>query len=489
MNLDYKKLGLRVGIEIHQQLQTKHKLFCSCLARLSPDEPVREFTRKLRPVAGELGKVDIAALHEKLQARTFHYKIYKRESCAVETDSEPPHPINPEALEIALKICLMLKCEIPDEVQVMRKTILDGSNVSGFQRTALVGLNGWVDTSFGRVGITNVSVEEDSCQRLGGSKTDIVYGLDRLGIPLVEIGTTPDVRHPQQARELAEKIGMILRSTGKVKTGLGKIRQDINVSIKGGTRTEIKGVQSLSLIPKAINEETKRQLALVRKGKKPPAEVRKCLPSGKSEFMRPLAGAARMYPETDIPPIKIEQAYLDELKLQLPELLVDRMERYVTGYRISPEIARQLIRSPWFSTFELLAEWADPGLVATTLTATIKQLKREGVPVDRLEQSHLRDVFEALKEGRITKEAIPDVLKAFAKNPSWSMANIIKKLGLETLSTTELEKLIKKTVKENPQVLKTSRPEKALMGLVMKKVRGRAPGRIVMQLILEELGS
>jgi len=263
MSPDYKKLGLKCGIEIHQQLDTTHKLFCSCPARMSDDEPCCEIRRRLSAVAGETGKVDAAARYESLLGRTFIYRIYDRETCLVETDEEPPHDINREALETALKISLMLGCEIPEEVHTMRKIVIDGSNTSGFQRTLMVGLNGKLETGKCEVGITNVCLEEDSAQIIEKRDDVTVYGLDRLGIPLVEIGTTPDIHTPEDARAVAERIGMILRSTGAVKRGLGTIRQDVNVSIEGGARIEIKGAQELRMIPKLVEKEARRQASIL----------------------------------------------------------------------------------------------------------------------------------------------------------------------------------------------------------------------------------
>jgi len=162
--MDYKKLGLKCGIEIHQQLDTQKKLFCNCYSRLSKENVKMVLKRRLRPVAGELGDIDAAAAFEALKNKEFHYNVYPMETCTVEMDSEPPHPVNQEALEIALQIALMLNCDIPDELHVMRKTVIDGSNTSGFQRTVIVGLNGFLETSSGKVGITNVCLEEDSAQ-------------------------------------------------------------------------------------------------------------------------------------------------------------------------------------------------------------------------------------------------------------------------------------------------------------------------------------
>ncbi len=259
---DYAKLGLRCGIEIHQQLDTK-KLFCSCPSQIRDDTPYNTITRKLRAVAGELGDVDPAALHELLKDREFIYEFYQDANCLVELDEEPPHPLNQEALEAVLEVALLLKAKPADEVQVMRKTVIDGSNTSGFQRTMLVATDGHVESGSKRIGIPTICLEEDAARiiKKEGSKT--WYRLDRLGIPLVEIGTDPDISSPQEAKEVAEKIGMLLRATGKVKRGLGTIRQDVNVSIKSGERIEIKGVQTLNDIPGLVENEVKRQRGLV----------------------------------------------------------------------------------------------------------------------------------------------------------------------------------------------------------------------------------
>ncbi|HLD41526.1 MAG TPA: Glu-tRNA(Gln) amidotransferase subunit GatE, partial [archaeon] len=240
--MNYSEIGFKSGLEIHQQLDTEKKLFCNCKSRLTNQKAVAKIMRKQRPVAGELGEVDAAAAYELLKNKTFEYDFYPQESCLVEADEEPPHPINPEALKIGLQVALLLNCEIPDEIHVMRKTVIDGSNTSGFQRTSIIGLNGWIETSKGKVGITSLSLEEDSAQILDRKENKVVYGLDRLGIPLLEIGTAAEGKDPEHAKELAEKLGLLLKSV-KVKKGLGTIRQDLNVSIKGGARQELKGFQ------------------------------------------------------------------------------------------------------------------------------------------------------------------------------------------------------------------------------------------------------
>ncbi|MFQ5474716.1 MAG: Glu-tRNA(Gln) amidotransferase subunit GatE [Candidatus Nanoarchaeia archaeon] len=267
--LDYKKIGLKCGIEIHQQLKGK-KLFCDCPTSIVDDHKYEvEITRKLRAVIGETGEIDQAALHESRKGKYYIYRAESGSSCLVELDEEPPHQMNRQALDTALQVALVLKAKIVDEVQIMRKTVVDGSNTSGFQRTALVAQGGSLETSFGKVDVPTICIEEDAAKIVKRNEEYDIYNLSKLGIPLVEIATDPDIHSPEQCKETSEKIGMILRSTGKVKRGIGTIRQDVNVSIKGGDRIEIKGAQDLKAIPLWVENEAKRQIALL--------EIRKTL--------------------------------------------------------------------------------------------------------------------------------------------------------------------------------------------------------------------
>ena len=257
-DFDYHSLGLVCGIEIHQQLDTSSKLFCGCPTKVREVEGSNfEFFRYLRPARSELGEIDRAALEEALISRRFIYKSYDT-TCLVEADEEPPGIINPEAMEIALTIAKLLRMNVVDEVHTMRKTVIDGSNTSGFQRTAYIGSDGGIDTSQGKVGIGILCLEEEAARIIEDRGDELVYSLDRLGIPLVEIGTAPDIVSPEHAREVAQTLGMILRSTGRVKRGLSTIRQDVNVSIRGGARVEIKGVQDLNLVSEIVRLEVSK---------------------------------------------------------------------------------------------------------------------------------------------------------------------------------------------------------------------------------------
>ncbi len=261
--MDYESLGLKSGIEIHQQLDTKHKLFCGCPTTIRDDKADIVIKRKLRAAAGETGELDVAAAYEQLRGKYFVYNAYNGTVCDVELDEEPIHGLNGEALDVVLQAALLLKAKPVDRIQVMRKTVVDGSNTSGFQRTALVARNGGISLDGLHVTIATLCVEEESAKIVERTAAADTYNLSRLGIPLVEIATGPDMKTPEEVKEAAEYLGMVLRSTGKVKRGLGTIRQDVNVSIKDGARVEIKGVQELRLLPKLVEYEALRQKGLV----------------------------------------------------------------------------------------------------------------------------------------------------------------------------------------------------------------------------------
>lgn len=261
--MDYENLGFKCGIEIHQQLDTDSKLFCECPVDMEDEEKDFQVRRQLKSVAGESGERDKAAEVESESSNTFLYNYYKRNNCLVELDEEPPHKLNEEALNTALTFARMLNAKIPSEIQIMRKIVVDGSNTSGFQRTSMVGLDGELETETGSVAIDDIELEEESAGIHSRNANESVYDLNRLGIPLIEVGTDASIQNPDHAREVAKKIGMLLRSTGKARRGIGTIRQDVNVSIEEGARVEIKGFQDVENIDMLIEREVERQKNLV----------------------------------------------------------------------------------------------------------------------------------------------------------------------------------------------------------------------------------
>lgn len=261
-DIDYGELGLKVGLEIHQEMDT-HKLFCDCPSELRDHEPHLRVERELRPTESELGEIDQAALAEAAKSKRFRYQVYNESNCLVELDEEPPHPLNREAIDIALECSLLLNADPVDEAHVMRKTVIDGSNTTGFQRTVLFATDGILELNGEEIDIPTICLEEDAARKAEESEELVEYKLDRLGIPLLEIATGPDFNDPESASEAALKIGQILRTTGKMKRGIGTIRQDVNVSIENGSRQEIKGVQELDLIDTVIEREVRRQMKLL----------------------------------------------------------------------------------------------------------------------------------------------------------------------------------------------------------------------------------
>jgi len=631
MALDYVKLGLKCGIEIHQQLESR-KLFCSCPSVIRDEKPDVVVRRRMRAVAGELGDVDPAALHEFLKNRELTYEAYADTNCLVELDEEPPHPINEEALKTTLAVALMLKAKPVSELQVMRKTVIDGSNTSGFQRTVLVALDGVIETSKGPVAIPTICLEEDAARIIEDKGDKVTYRLDRLGIPLVEIATSPDIVSPDHARETAERIGLMLRATGKVKRGLGTIRQDLNVSIREGERIEVKGVQELRAIPKLVENEVLRQVGLIeikkelekRNAKRergerleafyididqprsnlPPAFpvtditsifkddgrqwIKKAIDAGKkvwvirlpgfsgllgkelmpdhrfgtelshvakatagiggilhsdesdnetlsnivskklglgpedawvaiiekespgraftiilmrcgmafsgvpketrkandekTEFMRPLPGSHRMYPETDEPPIPTDP-YLAIVKANLPKLPEEKLKDFAE-LGLGAELANQLVHSTQadaFMSFTGKFPNMKPSLIAQTLLATPKEAKkRYNAPVERLSAEHFEAILAAVDSGLITKDVVVEVMRFLSESPQKKAEDVIAEKGLGLVSGEKLKEAVRKVLEQD----KVSSGGE-LLGKVMASVSGRARAEEVRRLIAE----
>ncbi len=611
--MDYKKLGFKAGLEIHQQLAT-NKLFCNCSSELM-EEKRKSFERYLRPTQSELGEIDRAALEEARRGKKFVY-FSSSSSCLVEADEEPPHEANEEAIDIALTIALLLDADIVDEIHFMRKIVIDGSNTTGFQRTALVALNGKING----IKIETICLEEDAARKLKENGKKVEYALDRLGIPLIEIATAPDISSPLEAKRIAEKIGLILRATKKVKRGIGTIRQDLNISIKDGNRVEIKGVQELNDIPKILENEVKRQIELIevkkelmkrkigeikeeikeishifiktksnliknlmKKGgvfgvKLPkfngiikgikykehrigkefamyakiegggiihsdelpnygisveevkkireelecndmdafiisagrkeiaikslkavikrakeavrgvPKEVRRALPNCFTEYMRPMPTAARMYPETDVPPIRIDKQRLMKLMKNLPELPDAKIKR-ISRYGISMEEAKQLVYSGKDEEFEKFAKKYKgyEKIVSRILLNIMTEMEKEGYNVN-IVIKRLDEILNGLSKKKFAKEALDKLLRYIAKNDV-SLDIAIKNCKLGFLEEEEIRKIIRKIIKEREEFVK-ERKEKAisgLMGIAMKELRGKADGAIVNIILKEEL--
>ena len=629
MKVDYSGIGLKAGLEVHQQLDTESKLFCSCKPHLFKGEPEVTFIRRLRPTQSELGQIDPAALFEFQKGVKILYEATRDTACLVEMDEEPPHDLNREAVEIALIVAFMMKARPVDEIHVMRKTVIDGSNTTGFQRTCVVALGGELEVEGKEIPIEHISVEEDAARRTGKEGTVIRYRIDRLGIPLIEVATAPVLYTPEEAEKTALAIGRIYRATGRVRRGLGTIRQDLNISIRDGALIEIKGVQELELVSKIIENEVQRQLGLLkirdellkerevrvegikddftdvtsifkrtkcrvlRKAieqkkqvlavktpkfagllkrelalgmrlgremadiasfwgrvggifhtdelpaygivteevdrlkqlmkageqdavvfvadtlenatdalkavtrrarealKGVPEETRAPNPDGTTRYMRPRPGAARMYPETDVPPIQLSEDYLEKLRASLPQMPEEKIERLMKEYDLSRKLARQILDSEYIGLFEDVVQKTrvSPTVVVVALTETLKALKRDGVLIENIRDEQLRELFDFLGSGETTKEAIPDILTWLSKREGATVREAIEDLGLTMLSEKDLLSIIDDLVREN-RVLVEKRGRGAfgvLMGMVMERVRGRAKAELVSETLKRRL--
>ena len=616
---NWEELGLMMGLEIHQQLNTKHKLFCPCSTELTDDDYDDGIIRNLRPTQSELGQIDRAALQESLRDMTFKYESFNKHTCLVEMDDEPPHALNREALDICITIASLLNMKMVDEFHTMRKQVIDGSNTGGFQRTGLAATNGYLDTPYGRVEIESLGLEEDAARRIDSDDEFTEFRLDRLGIPLAEITTDPSMHHPEQIKEVAYMIGQVLRSTN-VKRGLGTIRQDVNISITRGARVEIKGVQDLDLMPEIVEREVQRQLALadikdelakrnasvddtiydldevfkdtkskilssaetvkgiilkgfdgligmeVQPGRRfgtelssyakkmgvsglfhtdeLPAygiqqdevdamkeflnvdegdaviivahdadiavnalnevirranmafdgvveETRKALDDGNTEYMRPLPTANRMYLETDIPLFQITDDMVEPIKNNLPELPDVKKERIKTEYKLSEDLSSQIVRRLLGDTFEdiLNKVKVDPTTVASVLVSDLRDLRREGIDVNIYDVLKLVEIFSVLESGKISKDAIRDLMVEVSKKPDKDVATVAEEANLTLLSEDEVRNIIHEIAINNESMIKERQMGAMgpLMGMSMKKLKGKADGSLVNKIVREEI--
>ena len=473
--IDYNKLGFKAGLEIHQQLDT-NKLFCGCPSVLRSDKPEFFVKRKLHKVSGESGEVDVAAEYQHSLNKEFIYEGYDT-TCLVELDEEPPHEINQEALRIALEISTLLNCEVVPLAQIMRKTVINGSNTSGFQRTVMVARGGYIETSQGKVGIDSVYLEEDSARPVHKEKDSVTYRLDRLGIPLVEISTMPDLKNATHVKEAALMIGEILRSC-KVRRGIGTIRQDLNISIKGSNRVEIKGFQDPKIMEKCVELEVLRHKEFVDKGKKNDSEVRNCLPDGKTEFIRPMPGASRMYPETDLPLLHISRDLINDVKKNLPKLR-SKVEEDLRKQGLSDEIIKMIFKTGKLELYKDLYELnGNPRLISKVLFLLPKEIARkENMKLDEVEEILKKDVLVFILDALYKEKLHEGDLKM-------ALERVVKGIGLkdaikfEKKDLADVEEKILKLIKEKPGL-----GVNAYMGLVMKEMKGAISGSEAMQII------
>jgi glutamyl-tRNA(Gln) amidotransferase subunit E len=608
--MNYEELGFKCGIEIHQQLDADRKLFCHCPVDLVDESANGKFSRYLNAVAGEQGETDEAAEQASSKNTKYIYKYYNRNNCLVEADEEPPHKMSEEALETVLTFSRMVNAEVVPEIQIMRKLVVDGSNTSGFQRTAMVGLNGELETESGTVSIEDIELEEESAGIHERDSDRAVYDLNRLGVPLIEIGTDASIKDPEHAREVAMKLGMLLRSTGKARRGLGTIRQDVNVSIEEGSRVEIKGFQDVKNIHKLIELEVERQKNLIELGKELdeeevlgdnvthlfddtdnqiistviendgavyalklpgltgkmkqeisgdryvaeelvdyakeqgvqgilhtdediekydlveefgevgdmlkkneedvialiaapeeqaksaaqrvkeraemlyrgeiPEETRGAEQDFTTSYMRPLPGAARMYPETDIPPVRITDEKVHEIENNLPETLEEKQERLQD--EIGEQLSEQLVNSRRIGLFNKFEDSVDRKDLANYIVNTLPRLESEGL---QIEEEEAEKIIKAFADGELEKGQLEKASELAAKGEESPVEEVLE----NQVSDEEIEEVVRKVVDENEEMIEEQgmRAQGALMGEVLQKIEAEG-SRVsdVLQKVLQE---
>jgi glutamyl-tRNA(Gln) amidotransferase subunit E len=617
---DYAALGFKSGLEIHQQLLTEKKLFCRCPAGRYSDHFDAEILRHMRPTLSELGEYDGTALMEFKTKKEIIYQIHRDTVCTYEMDDTPPFELNSDALDIALEIGMMYGCAMVDEIHIARKQYLDGSIPTGFQRTTIVGVDGSIPYGNRRIGILQLGLEEDACREVSDAGHRRVYLTDRLGMPLIETVTAPDMQTPLEVAEVGDILRNLVRSTGKVRTGGGAARQDVNVSVAGGTRIEIKGVPRIPDIPLLTYNEAMRQHNLLRlrdelhrrgitattfsmkteavtkllrktryqpirnaiaegsvvncvllrgyhgllrwqtqtdtyfskeisdrvrvvaclttlpniihsdspsetlassewqtlrKGMGAgdedtlvvvwggmqdvatgaaeiairareaaigvPSETRQALRDGTNGFERILPGPDRMYPDTDLPPLRITGERLEKLRAFVPEPYWERVSRY-RSQGVPDDLAPSLSISPFAPLYARAVDTmhVPPVLAAEALVHYPKRVSKKLQRRVSFQERVLEEVLLAIGEGTLAREGIPGVLSSIADGAPFQRSELPPPCPPD-----ELQSVVEESRAE--QALSHIRcPEKTnehLMGIIMRRVRGRVPGRIVAEQI------
>ena len=624
--MENKQYELKVGLEIHQQLASSTKLFCKCNGFHDVGNEIY-FNRILRPTQSELGKTDPAALFESRKSKKMNYIANTNTSCLVEADEEPPHEISQEALDIALTISYLLNSEPVDEIHVMRKLVIDGSNTTGFQRTVIIATGGELQVEDISIPVLAVSLEEDASRIIEKNENESTYSLDRLSIPLIEITLAPMKFKEEETEKIALTLGRLMRTTGKVARGIGTIRQDVNISIDGKNIIEVKGVQQLDMLTSIIEFENNRQTNLVNiknelllrglnkddfstksvevsnifrntdsklikkvlqnngkimaikaqkfngligqekykgtrlgrdisslvkffgyggifhsdelpnygitenecneiskilKNQKNdgfiiltgrndnmeiavksienrlkqcligiPAETRTPNEEGMTNFMRPRPGSARMYPETDIIPVRITNEKKSQIKQSLPE----SYDRQINNYKkigLNDKLSIQIFDSKYKSLFEKLVKEINltPNFIAAQLTETLINLSRNNVDVSKINDIDLEIIFAEIEKGVIAKESFEKIIKDICNN-KMKLNDIISKMKEDKLSDQDIEKIIREIIIMKKDIVEDKGQESfnILMGEAMKQLRGKVDGKKVSDKIRELLNN
>ena len=615
--MDKKNYELKVGLEIHQQLASSTKLFCNCNGFNNNGNEVY-FKRILRPTQSELGKTDPAALFESKKSKRMNYIANTNTSCLVEADEEPPHEISQEALDIALTISYLLGAEPVDEIHVMRKLVIDGSNTTGFQRTVIISTGGELHVQDLTIPVLSISLEEDASRIINKNREESTYSLDRLSIPLIEITLAPMKFKKEETEKIALTLGRLMRTTGKVARGIGTIRQDVNISIDGKNIIEVKGVQQLDILTDIIEFENQRQSNLIKikeeliergikednfniksaeitnifnntnsklikkvienngrvvaikapkfrgligkedhKGTRLgrdisslvkffgfggifhsdelpnygitedeckkvtnklenedddgfiiltgntenmdvavksienrllqctigiPAETRMPTEDGMTNFMRPRPGSARMYPETDIIPVKIYEEKRTAIKKSLPRSYEEQIDNYKNNIGLNDKLSVQIFDSKYKTLFEKLIKKVNipANYIAAQLTETMINLSRNKIDITKITDIELEKIFKEIESGVIAKESFEKIIEDMCQNNK-KIDEIINEMKENKLTDEDIEKIILKIIDMKKEIIKEKGNDSfsILMGEAMKQLRGKVDGKIV----------
>jgi glutamyl-tRNA(Gln) amidotransferase subunit E len=615
---DYERIGFKSGLEVHQQLKTKQKLFCRCPAGIyhESNDYHAEIIRHMRPTLSEMGEYDGTALMEFKTRKDIIYRLNNKTACTYEIDDTPPFPINREALEYALEISLLSKLNIVGEVHITRKQYLDGSIPTGFQRTAILGVEGEIQLSNKKIGILQLSIEEDSCREISDIGHTRIYKTDRLGMPLIETVTHPQCLTPDELREAAEHIRFLNRSTGRVRTGMGAGREDVNVSCTGGTRVEIKGVAHNKWIPELSHNEAFRQWALLNIRKKllerfsdpkqwklewqeispkklnldfiptvtqknnvkvvaiklqgfkgilshftqpgksfsneladrlkviacierpnmtsteelhqplskadsqklsgllqsteydaicviwgpaediptaietveercmmafegVPGETRKSLPDGTTIFERVLPGADRMYPDTDSPPIPLQEEYIEKLRKRIPAEVSTRFAQ-LKGWKIPVDTYTFIMKRNLVPIIEQLVELGATGRYAGTfLGHTLKHIEGTMTMHNDFNYQRIVEIFKFLKKEKLEFNLAEYMLPIVFEYPNMDLTSVLTSIGFKSRTKDELLAPVDYLIEKFKEI-KTSKADskEIVVSWVMGQLHKQAVGNV-----------
>ena len=463
-----------IGMEIHIELGTKTKIFCSCPTEFGQDENTHTC-----PVC--LGMPGVLPV------------------------------LNEKVVEYATRAGLALNCEIAHFSKMDRKNYFYPDLPKAYQTSQFdlpICTGGDVEIEVDGVkkdiGITRIHIEEDAGKLLHESADGTLLDVNRCGVPLIEIVTEPDLRSAEEARAFAEKVRNILEYTGvsDCKMEQGSMRFDVNLSIreKGaevlGTRTEMKNLNSFRALIRAVQYESKRQIIEIKKGHTIIQETRKWDDTkGTSSSLRSKEEAHdyRYFPEPDLVPIVLEPAYIEKIKSELPELPEAKKQRYIDEYKLPEYDAGVLTTTGVTARFfeEAVVLYNEPKQISNWMMVEIPPLLKENeLSMENISitPAQLVELLKLVKNNEISGNTGKEVLKEMfstGKNPS----DIVKEKGLAQMSDTgELEAIIEEIVSANPKSVEDigAGNDKAygfLTGQVMKATKGKANAQVANEII------